>query len=245
MPHYERFVEAFPTPAACAAAGSAEVVRRWSGLGYNRRALNLHRAADDHRRASRRPGAAGRRRSAGAPGRRRLHGAGGAVLRVRRRRGGRRHQRRAGARPRRRRRAGSPARPPSPSGTVSCPAAGSWEFNQSMFDLGATVCTAARPGCGRCPLRRQCAWRRGGGRRPLAGQPGGATRRARSPAPTARAGGVCSRRCGVATSLTPAIAGACGWPEDGGPRRPCGRRAGGRGLRRVGERNASRVLRLR
>ncbi len=45
VPFYERFVEAYPTPAACAAGGSAEVVRRWSGLGYNRRALNLHRAA--------------------------------------------------------------------------------------------------------------------------------------------------------------------------------------------------------
>ncbi len=47
VPHYERFVEAFPTAAACAAAGPAEVVRRWSGLGYNRRALNLQRAATD------------------------------------------------------------------------------------------------------------------------------------------------------------------------------------------------------
>ncbi len=45
VPHYDRFLAAFPTPAACAAAGPAAVVRLWSGLGYNRRALNLHRAA--------------------------------------------------------------------------------------------------------------------------------------------------------------------------------------------------------
>ena len=45
VPYYERFLAAFPTPAACAAAGPAAVVRLWSGLGYNRRALNLHRAA--------------------------------------------------------------------------------------------------------------------------------------------------------------------------------------------------------
>ena len=32
------------------------------------------------------------------------------------------------------------------------PAGKSWEFNQAMFDLGATVCTAARPDCARCPL---------------------------------------------------------------------------------------------
>ena len=45
VPYYERLLAAFPTPAACAAARPAAVVRLWSGLGYNRRALNLHRAA--------------------------------------------------------------------------------------------------------------------------------------------------------------------------------------------------------
>ena len=45
VPHYERFIAVFPTPAACAQADQATVVRQWSGLGYNRRALNLHRAA--------------------------------------------------------------------------------------------------------------------------------------------------------------------------------------------------------
>ena len=39
------FVERFPTPAALAAEPSAEVIRWWRGLGFNRRALNLHRAA--------------------------------------------------------------------------------------------------------------------------------------------------------------------------------------------------------
>ena len=48
------------------------------------------------------------------------------------------------------------------SGDRLVPAGLSWEFNQTMFDLGATVCTASRPDCGRCPLRRQCAWRRDG-----------------------------------------------------------------------------------
>jgi A/G-specific adenine glycosylase len=39
------FTLLFPTPAACAAATPADVVCAWSGLGYNRRAVNLHRAA--------------------------------------------------------------------------------------------------------------------------------------------------------------------------------------------------------
>jgi A/G-specific adenine glycosylase len=45
VPKYEAFLARFPTPAACAAAPAAETVRLWAGLGYNRRALNLHRTA--------------------------------------------------------------------------------------------------------------------------------------------------------------------------------------------------------
>ncbi len=39
------FLERFPTPQAMAAVSTAEVLAAWSGLGYNRRALALHRAA--------------------------------------------------------------------------------------------------------------------------------------------------------------------------------------------------------
>ena len=42
---YEGFLARFPTPAGCAAATTGDVVRAWAGLGYNRRAVNLHRAA--------------------------------------------------------------------------------------------------------------------------------------------------------------------------------------------------------
>jgi A/G-specific adenine glycosylase len=31
-----------------------------------------------------------------------------------------------------------------------------YDFNQALMDFGATVCTARRPACPRCPLRRQC-----------------------------------------------------------------------------------------
>jgi A/G-specific adenine glycosylase len=40
-----RFMALFPTVAALAAAAPADVLRAWQGLGYNRRALNLWRAA--------------------------------------------------------------------------------------------------------------------------------------------------------------------------------------------------------
>lgn len=40
-----RFMARFPTPSALAAAAPADAIRAWAGLGYNRRALNLWRAA--------------------------------------------------------------------------------------------------------------------------------------------------------------------------------------------------------
>src|SRR5262245_55868458 len=45
IPYYERFLRAFPTIAALAAASEQEVLRHWAGLGYYRRARDLHRAA--------------------------------------------------------------------------------------------------------------------------------------------------------------------------------------------------------
>jgi adenine-specific DNA glycosylase len=42
---YEEFLAELPDPAACAAASAGDVVLAWAGLGYNRRAVNLHRAA--------------------------------------------------------------------------------------------------------------------------------------------------------------------------------------------------------
>ena len=42
---WQRWLERFPTPTALAAAAPADVLEEWQGLGYNRRALSLHRAA--------------------------------------------------------------------------------------------------------------------------------------------------------------------------------------------------------
>jgi A/G-specific adenine glycosylase len=46
LPRYRRWLERWPTVAALAAAPRSEVIREWQGLGYNRRAVNLHRAAE-------------------------------------------------------------------------------------------------------------------------------------------------------------------------------------------------------
>ena len=45
IPRYLDWLERWPTAAALAAAPAADVIRAWQGLGYNRRALALHRAA--------------------------------------------------------------------------------------------------------------------------------------------------------------------------------------------------------
>ena len=45
VPRWERWMERWPTVDALAAASTADVIREWQGLGYNRRALALHRAA--------------------------------------------------------------------------------------------------------------------------------------------------------------------------------------------------------
>jgi A/G-specific adenine glycosylase len=45
IPRYVAWLERWPTAESLAAARLADVIREWQGLGYNRRALWLHRAA--------------------------------------------------------------------------------------------------------------------------------------------------------------------------------------------------------
>jgi A/G-specific adenine glycosylase len=232
VPYYELFLAAFPTPAACAAAGPGAVVRLWSGLGYNRRALNLHRAAaamvTDHGGAVPHEDAALR----ALPGvgvytarAVRTFAFGDDVAAVDTN----------GVRVLARAVAGAPltVRDAMVLGDRLVPPGASWEFNQSMFDLGAMVCTAARPDCAGCPLRRQCAWRRAGGG-DAAGENAGANAGdgagdgGADPwrlSPTARPQSTFAgsdrqgrgrlldalRKGGVRRSR---LAGACGWPED-------------------------------
>jgi A/G-specific adenine glycosylase len=45
VPHYLAWLERWPTADDLAAASPADAIRAWQGLGYNRRAVSLHRAA--------------------------------------------------------------------------------------------------------------------------------------------------------------------------------------------------------
>jgi A/G-specific adenine glycosylase len=130
VPRWERWLERWPTVESLAAAPAADVIREWQGLGYNRRALALHRAAqqvaahgwpDD---LTELPGVG--RYTADAVG---CFAFGRDVLPVDV--NVRRIRERTGA-------------------EFTAAAA------QALMDLGATVCLARIPRCGECPLAETC-----------------------------------------------------------------------------------------
>ncbi|MCH7838132.1 MAG: A/G-specific adenine glycosylase [Chloroflexi bacterium] len=155
LPKFDEFVAAFPTVEKLARASTAKVLRLWGGLGYNLRALRLHRAA---RRIVREGGfprtaaeleqiegvgpftaaivasfAFGEPVAAFDTNVRRV------VARLLGDIDGRLTERELRA---------------VADGLVSRRAGGRW--NQAMMDLGGQVCTARAPRCGSCPLARWC-----------------------------------------------------------------------------------------
>jgi A/G-specific adenine glycosylase len=160
VPKFEAFACAFPDFAALAQASPADVLRQWKGLGYNSRALRLHRLArtvvDSH--AGLLPSQAQALRS--------LPGVGPytvAAIRafafneddapvdtnvrriVHRLYFGIEHPPAAGGRE-----LDALARSLMPAGRAH-------DWSSAMMDLGAAVCTARAPKCGRCPLYSECA----------------------------------------------------------------------------------------
>ena len=166
---WERFMARFPTVEILASASPAEVLRAWRGLGYDRRALALRRAAikirDEH--GGRVPDSiAGAR---GAARRRPVHRPGGRGDRVRPARRSGRRQRPPRPRPHGRRRHGSavdaspagrrrPRRPVRPAGRLDPRGHGS-----RRHDLPPARAALRRvPGARLVPLRGD--WRTGVGR---------------------------------------------------------------------------------
>jgi len=160
IPYYERFLADYPTVRALAAAPLEEVLRRWSGLGYYRRARQLHVAAREI------VDAYGGRFPSTASELVKLQGVGaytagavasiafgeatplvdGNVIRVLSRVFGLSEDMRQ---PRTQARVWALARALVPSDRPS-------DFNQGLMELGSQVCTPRAPSCVRCPLRSVC-----------------------------------------------------------------------------------------
>jgi A/G-specific adenine glycosylase len=156
VPKYDAFLARFPTPTACAAAPAADVLRLWAGLGYNRRALNLHNAAKAcvQRHAGALPTTLAELQALPGIGpytaRAVLAFAGNADVGVLDTNAARVTARLAGRR--------LDTRTAQAAADAAVPSGHGWAWNQAMLDLGATVCTKRVVRCDDCPVTSHCAW---------------------------------------------------------------------------------------
>lgn len=166
LPAYAAFLDRFPDVQALAAAGRAEVVQAWRGLGYNRRAVALHRAAQDvvNRFDGRIPDDLAALRS--------LPGVGDYTARAVLAFAFGRDVGPVDTNIRRvlsRAMAGTALRGTSlqAAADAAVPAGRGRDWSAALMDLGARYC-ASRPLCGDCPISAQCVWFSAGGVDPAA-----------------------------------------------------------------------------
>ena len=155
VPKWHVFMTEFPTPAACAGAPLGDVLRVWQGLGYPRRARNLHAAAgvivaegwpSSLEGLLALPGVG--QYTARAVLAFAFEADGAAVVdtniaRVLARVAGRRLT----------------GREVQQMADDAVPLGASWAWNQCLMEVGAVLCRPTRPGCAVCPLAGECAWR--------------------------------------------------------------------------------------
>ncbi|MEZ5408904.1 MAG: A/G-specific adenine glycosylase [Acidimicrobiales bacterium] len=156
---WPRFLHRFPTPAACAAAPVGDVIDEWAGLGYNRRAVALHRSATAvvDRHDGWVPDA--------LPDLLALPGVGPYTARAVRIFAHERDDAVVDTNVARilARATGRPLRPAAVQALAdgAVPAGRAWLWNQALLDVGAGWCTARAPRCGDgCPVAAagRCAW---------------------------------------------------------------------------------------
>jgi A/G-specific adenine glycosylase len=215
VPKYTAFLRAFPTPAACAAAPAGDVIAAWTGLGYNRRAVSLHRCANAI--VGRHGGDVPDDLDAlvALPGIGPYTARAVLVFAFERDIGlvdtnaGRFLARAAAGRALGRREAQDLA-------DALVPAGQGWTWGQAVFDLGALVCVKRSPRCGECPIVPACAWAGAGwpAPDPVADSAG----ISRPQAPLAGSDREGRGRLVRALIAGPVAAGeladACGWPDD-------------------------------
>jgi len=160
LSYYDRFISRFPTVEALAAAPEDEVLKLWEGLGYYRRARNLHKGARqvaeefggvmpcDVKELLKISGIG--EYTAGAiasiaydqP----VPAVDGNVIRVVSRVRGIREN------------VGIPSvkRQITQAAAELVPQERPGDFNQAMMDLGATICVPGTPSCEKCPVAEWC-----------------------------------------------------------------------------------------
>lgn len=228
IPHWHAFLEAFPTVAACAAAPQSAVVARWQGLGYNRRAVSLHRTARavmDER---------GGRFPDTEQGLRSLPGIGPytarAVLAFA-------FERPVGVldvnagRVLARAVAGTSLAVSEAQALADrlCPPEEGWAWNQAILDLGAVWCVRPEPRCLTCPVREACRWAAQGGPDPARGSAAESARQSRFDGSHRQGRGRLVRALTQRPVDREVLAAACGWPDD-----PAAARRAAEGLVRDG-----------
>ncbi len=164
IPKYLAFLARFPTLAALADAPTAEVIREWAGLGYNMRAVRLQAIARQAQRdfAGELPAALDDllrlkgvgRYTAGAVAAF-AFGAQVATVDTNIRRTLWRVFR--GIEPTTWPAGEAATRETLALAEWALPPGCAYDWQQALMDLGATICTARRPGCERCPLTPDCA----------------------------------------------------------------------------------------
>jgi A/G-specific adenine glycosylase len=174
IPRWESFLERFPTTAACADAPLADVLREWQGLGYPRRARNLHATAKQVELLGGFP--------RDIDGLLALPGIGNYTARallafafeldaaVVDTNIARVYARVGGARL-------TPAAVQS-AADAALPSGDAWVWNQCLMDLGAVLCRPSSPRCDECPVTARCAWHRAGGTDPAIASAGVSVRQA-------------------------------------------------------------------
>lgn len=158
IPRWRRFVCRFPTVVDCAAAPVSAVIELWHGLGYNRRAVNLHRAAVTvvERFEGRTPSTLSDLLS--LPGVGAYTARAVAVFAFERPEAVvdtnvARILARTEGRPLTRREAQNLA-------DNAVVGNDPWLWNQALLDIGAGYCRPRNPKCRSCPLSTRCAWNR-------------------------------------------------------------------------------------
>lgn len=208
------FLDRFPTPASCAAASVADLLRWWSGMGYNRRPVNLHRCATEvvDRHGGRLPSTLDELLALPGIGPYTARAvlafafeADHAIVDTNT------------ARVLARWEAGRlTAREAQSAADQELPAGSAWAWNQAMLDLGAVVCTRRLPRCDACPVTRWCGWAAAGHPLPdpADGSAGVSAGQSRFEGSDRQGRGRLVEALRVGPISTDELANAAGWPDD-------------------------------